>query len=177
LQIRDILALALLAGALPAAAACGARSTTIDGYGDGSDDDDGGTTTGSTGSTSTWSTNSTTWTNTGTTSTTSTNTVTPTGASCEQTTFDCNSCQECAINGPCSDEVYDCSDNPACSALLGCVNDCDAVCSSDPDPDSCFETCVNGPGGCAETYGDGIQDFNALVECVLWEQCPTVCGG
>lgn len=180
MQLRNILAMALIAGALPAAAACGARSTTLDGYGDGSgdEDDDGGTSTTSTSGTTTWSTSST-WTDTWTTSSTWTDTwtTTTTQGPCDVTSPDCSSCQECAINGACNDEVIICQQNVECVSLLGCVNDCDASCANDPDPQFCFDTCVNGPGGCAETYTGGIQDLNALLSCVFEDECPTICDG
>ena len=162
LQSQETIAIALLAGALSAAGACGARSTTLDGYPEEDDDGSTGTSTTSSSTTGTGATSSDTW--------------TPTGeVTCDRISDDCATCQGCAFEGPCFAELSICTTNPECVPLIDCVSQCQDLCASDANPGACFEVCANGPGGCSEIHPAGIDDFNALVTCVIDTQCPSLC--
>lgn len=169
MQLRKIIAMGLLAGALPAAAACGPHVTIADE--NAGDDDDGGTTTSSTGGTSTTST-------TGSTST-DTWTPTPTGppSVCEQESPDCKECEDCALDGPCGAEMDTCVANTDCLLIIYCANDCDVSCGDGPDPQACRAACVYGPGGCMETYPLGTGDYSVMTVCVYQVECGKLCGG
>jgi hypothetical protein len=169
------LALALLGGSLLAAgaAACGARSSFIDPLALGEGGAGGSTGPGNTSSTTTTTT---------TTTTTSTNTVTSTGtgttADCDQLTNTCDECQACAVQsgGPCELEYVTCNSNIECVDLLNCVQDCQTFCANDPDPEGCFDICTFGPTGCTGIFPGGVDDLEALLECVFAWQCSLECG-
>jgi hypothetical protein len=88
---------------------------------------------------------------------------------------DCVACQQCATDpgGPCNDELVACQNDVNCSQLAICIGDCDTQCGADQ---ACFDTCVNGVGGCAETYQAGIPGYNALVDCAVVQECSLSCG-
>jgi hypothetical protein len=171
LRLQDTLALALLGGILLAssALACGARSSFIDqlALGEGGA---GGTPGPGTG----------TGTGTGTTTTTSTTTTTGTGTTtmppiCDDQTNTCEECQQCAVDGPCADEIAACNASDQCVSLLNCLIDCESACLNDPDPEGCYDECALAPGGCTDQFPGGIDDLNALLDCVFLEQCPNEC--
>lgn len=90
---------------------------------------------------------------------------------------DCNLCQQCALEGPCSDERLTCQSNVDCDYAATCIEDCEDACGIDPDPGACEDICVNGTGGCASVYPTGIALWNALISCVFTQECPVSCDG
>ncbi|HSN99551.1 MAG TPA: hypothetical protein VLS89_14755, partial [Candidatus Nanopelagicales bacterium] len=140
-----------------------------DGDGTGGSSNDGGGGAGGTSTTTTTTTSDTT-----TTSTTST-TTTSTGSACEEGAADCDACEACAFStGGCSDEWDTCVANTMCGQLYGCAEDCKNSCAGSPDA-GCVDECINGPGGCSDVYPDGATDYQAVVQCVLTQECPTIC--
>lgn len=174
---KDLLGVALLGGALSAAAACGARSSVLER--EDVEDDGTTTTTTSTGTTTTtWTTTTTSWTTSTTTTstTTTTTTITPTGA-CDQPPNDCLDCGLCFIgtSNSCPMETAACLGDPPCEQVTECVINCHAGCEGAPQPDTCFETCINGPGGCSEQFTEGVEGFNAMIECIVVQDCTVTC--
>jgi hypothetical protein len=90
-----------------------------------------------------------------------TSSATTTGGDPGCDTGSCDSCQQCALNGVCSGQVDACFANPECSALLDCLSSCvDEICMND---------CVNAHPG-------GIDQYNAVGECIFCTACPLTCG-
>jgi hypothetical protein len=87
----------------------------------------------------------------------------------------CDLCQECAFAGPCATQLNTCQNNPDCTAFAGCINDCQTSCQNNSDPDNCMNICVNGTGGCTATHPDGVNDYSALVDCVITQECSVSC--
>jgi hypothetical protein len=80
-------------------------------------------------------------------------------------TGDCFVCQQCAtmFGGPCSDLADQCSANPECSALQGCLMGCA------PGDDTCTSTCMN-------VHAMGVADFEVLNDCTTCQACSLDCG-
>lgn len=71
----------------------------------------------------------------------------------------CNTCVDCAFEGPCFAETQDCLANSDCLSLNDCVLDCEADAF---DIGFCIETCE-------VIWSDGITDHDALFECTTAE--------
>jgi hypothetical protein len=93
------------------------------------------------------------------TSVTSTSVTTSGGGECDLGS--CESCQQCAMNGVCSGSVDACLANTECGALWECLSGCaDDICAND----------------CANAHAGGMDQFNAVGECVFCTACPITCG-
>jgi hypothetical protein len=77
--------------------------------------------------------------------------------------MDCNTCQTCAFDGVCLDELQSCALDANCVNLVNCVNACPA---NDP-------MC---PNTCGQMYPNGIDGYNNLVNCLFCQECTTSCG-
>jgi hypothetical protein len=93
--------------------------------------------------------------------TTPTGTTTSTGATCDDS-GDCQTCADCAMNpgGACVDVAQTCWGNQDCIDFNACRNDC--------SDQACADACVEASPG-------GVDDFNALLGCVLDDACPVSC--
>jgi hypothetical protein len=87
-------------------------------------------------------------------------TTTTGGGSCD--IGSCDSCQGCAMEGPCAASIDACFNDTECYALLECLNPC--------VDETCFQAC-------ADSHPAGISLYNAVGECVYCDACFTTCGG
>jgi hypothetical protein len=87
-------------------------------------------------------------------------TTTTSGGGCD--IGSCDSCQGCAMEGPCAASVDACFNDTECYALIECMNPC--------VDDACFQAC-------ADSHPAGIGLYNAVGECVYCDACFTTCGG
>jgi hypothetical protein len=85
--------------------------------------------------------------------------ATTSGGGCD--TGSCESCQSCAMNGPCASTIDACFNDADCYALIECLNTCvDDVCAN----------------ACADAHPSGMQLYIAAADCVFCVQCPATCG-
>jgi len=73
-----------------------------------------------------------------------------------------NGCTGCAVQTPCAAAYKSCYDDITCFDFNMCVSMCannDATCQT----------------GCASKYPSGAAHFNALVDCIVCQVCPTSC--
>jgi hypothetical protein len=87
-------------------------------------------------------------------------TTTSGGGSCDMGS--CDSCQTCAMNGPCAASIDACFGDIECNALLECLGAC--------VDDLCFQ-------GCVDAHPGGMPLYNAVGDCIYCDACLTTCGG
>lgn len=147
-----------------AAAACGGEG-------------DGGSSTNSGGAGGAGGAETTTTDTTTTADTTTTTTSTSMQSMCEMSSSDCDTCRGCATTtGSCADELATCGNSAACTQIYDCALTCETGCTGNPNP-NCVDGCINGQGGCVETYPGGATEYQAVFDCVTTAECPTLCGG
>lgn len=71
-------------------------------------------------------------------------------------------CVACALEGKCAIPLSDCQGSETCVGMASCMDPCgfDQACIDD----------------CAAQFPEGALLYDALVNCVLCEQCPIDCG-
>ncbi|MBL8744097.1 MAG: hypothetical protein JNK04_23480 [Myxococcales bacterium] len=87
-------------------------------------------------------------------------TTTTGGGSCD--IGSCDSCQGCAMNGPCAASIDACFNDTECYALIECMNPC--------VDDACLQAC-------ASSHPSAMPLYNAVGECIYCDACPSTCGG
>jgi hypothetical protein len=87
-------------------------------------------------------------------------TTTTGGGSCD--IGSCDSCQGCAMEGPCAASIDACFNDTQCNALIECMNPC--------SDDACLQACV-------DSYPSALPLYNAVGECIYCDACFSTCGG
>jgi hypothetical protein len=83
------------------------------------------------------------------------------GPVCDHT-GDCDACQTCAWNGPCSLYADACKLSSECSAILICYQGCS------PGDSMCFDNCY-------DSHPQGHVDYTKLAICILCDECYNDC--
>jgi len=76
---------------------------------------------------------------------------------------DCTTCQNCAFDGVCRDELQTCALNTDCIDLANCINACPA---NDP-------MC---PTMCVQLSPNGFDDYVNITDCLFCQECTGSCG-
>jgi hypothetical protein len=75
----------------------------------------------------------------------------------------CDACQQCAAQQACAALISACKQNPSCVGLDQCI----ALCGADLP---CKQQCAAGNAG-------GLQGYEAMMQCILCDQCASDCAG
>jgi hypothetical protein len=76
---------------------------------------------------------------------------------------DCPACSKCASQQLCATRIAACQQNSACQGLDQCIN----LCVNDV---SCKQQCYS-------SNSQGVSTYEALMTCLMCEQCPSDCAG
>ncbi|MRG95945.1 hypothetical protein GF068_29090 [Polyangium spumosum] len=77
---------------------------------------------------------------------------------------DCGTCQQCAFDGLCSDELATCANNQECVDLFNCLNPASGVCDQ-----ACQQQC-------AQQYPNAIDTYVDILDCIFCQECGSSCG-
>ena len=83
---------------------------------------------------------------------------------CDQSSIDCQSCQDCvtAPGKPCEAVLNTCNNSQQCIDYYNCITACAQ------GDQACYTNCQT-------TYPTGANQFNAFALCVVCQQCPINC--
>ncbi|AUX36542.1 MULTISPECIES: hypothetical protein [Sorangium] len=92
---------------------------------------------------------------------------------CDDTTDECgrsdnSGCYKCATDGPCKEALDSCvsdREQGGCLKLAQCVDKC----SDEAEPETCIE-------GCRTDHANGVEAFDALIQCTICQECADSCG-